>query len=317
MEGISMHNLKAIHELDSEFDYIKHKVGTTTSRLTSILMNLQDKEFILESENVIFSEIESFKKNFASLISSYRDEKELLSPILKQIRLLESDNPSIDELTAFFHKLAEVKSIFGANLEISKLDSFQNANIVATLWNQFSEFMPKFLSSIASGYVDNEERFSAVQIAWEELGEGNRNNIHAKIFRDAVEMLGIQTSLTGINCESLNILKNFLVASPSDKERLGIGLGLEIMANENISTLFKYNCFNKDKKIKLAQSDFFKIHFKNEDEHIASNIKNFTFCKSDKDKLDFIRGFKVGVKFWTSFWDEALNYIAMFGQGIQ
>lgn len=88
---------------------------------------------------------------------------------------------------------------------------------------------------------------------------------------------------------------------------MGICLGLEIIANENIQLLFDYRLKTDGSNfIELTQSEFFITHRVNEDEHILKSIENFkVFCKSKIDKEQFISGFNLAIEFWEKFWMKA------------
>lgn len=62
---------------------------------------------------------------------------------------------------------------------------------VAGYWYTFSRFMPWLLAHQAASVSTNELRFSFIQIAFEELGEGNRSMIHSEKFLESVRKAGV------------------------------------------------------------------------------------------------------------------------------
>lgn len=281
-----------------------HQVGTASARLSSSLNFLNDKNFVLEDKETLFSSLKEMQIKISELVDEYEKESDFYFDILAEASKLDESQNS-HELIENFNTLFNIDDIFGENQNLSKNSSLSLANIAGSFWYRFSDYMPKFLATSGSQFKSNEERLCAIQIAFEELGEGNKDHIHAEAFKKTCEKAGI--FIGDLECQSINILDSFLESLPSDKKKLGIGLGLEIIANENIETLFNYLSYDEKSKNLLGKSYFFKTHFINEDEHIRENAQNFLFCISKEDKADFLIGFKEGIRFWQSFWDEVLR----------
>ena len=205
-------------------------------------------------------------------------------------------NPFID--------MALFSNVFEPTHTISR-DLRKRSERLASCWYTFSEFMPWYLSHQASVVSTNQLRFSFIQIAHEELGEGNRLMVHSDKFLEAVLNTGLDVD-KDLSLESINWLKLNLV--PDDDHILGLSLGLEVIANENISTLLNLIGYTTEIKNKLASSFFFATHFINEDQHILINSNNYLrFCENEKNKESFMDGYLTGLEFWEKFWMEAIN----------
>lgn len=171
-------------------------------------------------------------------------------------------------------------------------------NLLASAWYDFSRFMPRFLVKLAS-LSRSEYVFSRLlSIANEEMGDGNDKLIHSEDFKYSCELNNILIDQS-YQPNSLNVLRSTFKSEVGDPEILGIHLGLEIIANENINELLTGLGGGR-----LRNSSFFKIHLINESEHIRKCIDNYDFCDSQSDKDKFMEGFSRGIEFWQSFWTE-------------
>ena len=176
---------------------------------------------------------------------------------------------------------------------------------VSSGWYCFSTFMPWFLCKQASYVSSNEIRCSIIKIAFEELGEGDVNKIHAKDFLNSISQVGISDVIPQ-KLQSIEWLKENL--KKDDFYILGLGLGLEIIANENIEHLLICLSRDSDEYEKLKETSFFKLHCTNEDKHIELSKENFSrFCKDIDSKRSFLQGCDVGINFWKKFWKEVTN----------
>ena len=89
----------------------------------------------------------------------------------------------------------------------------------------------------------------------------------------------------------------------TDARVLGILLGLEIDAEENISTIASALSHDEKSKTIIDESPFFRIHRVAEVEHIRLDVSNFLrFCPTEQSKEDFMEGFDAAVQFWRFFW---------------
>jgi len=166
--------------------------------------------------------------------------------------------------------------------------------------------MPQYLCEIASMVSSNEARVRVTQIAWEELGSGVSGEVHADLFKNCLKIAGVERSSTEYSTSAMLSLRKALQAKViNDSILFGICLGLEIVAIENIETIFKSLAHNAALENKLAQTPFFKIHRVNEEGHIAHNIDNFIqYTKRESEREHFVVGFNVAVNFWRTFWQD-------------
>lgn len=239
-------------------------------------------------------------------------ENDLDLPSILNDRVLDRkftlDHPEVLEWTKFFYKRANVEKIFKEITENPLFSSEISAHVVGKMWHSFSEFMPKYLCSSAAKVNSNEIRHYIAQVAFEELGSRNIDHLHSKLFYNCLEMANVPDGISEIfNAEvPLEFLWQELQKTESTEKILGISLGLEMPAVENIETIFNSLAHNSDVSEKLSKSLFFRIHRVNEEEHIRLNVANFLrFCPSEDQKVNFISGFDVAIKFWNNFWSNA------------
>ncbi len=188
----------------------------------------------------------------------------------------------------------------------------ESAAILAEYWYEFSSVMPWFLCLAGAKVSTNEMRQSLIRVAHEELGEGDANNLHCEKFRGAVLSTGIDFELPNSDSIVIGLLKSSIKKANSPHQVLGLCLGLEIIANENIDFLFRGLAFDSSAQTALEDSYFFKIHRVNEDSHIFYNVSNFLkFCSSSSEKKRFLVGFENALDFWRIFWMTYNNHITL------
>lgn len=228
----------------------------------------------------------------------------------------DKDSAEVVEWTDRFSKRANIPTIFSEIGKRIATKKFLHAEIVGTFWHHFSALAPQVMS-IASAKVDNNlMRHYIVQIIFEELGTRNHRFIHPDLFLDAIESIGVTTERRKILVEKylprlgFDNLVSIMNGAKSNSEILGILLGLEIDANENIQTIFDSLAFDDETEIKVKNTPFFKIHRIAEDEHIRIDVANFLrFCQTDKEKEEFAEGFDKAVSFWKNYWDAMAEII--------
>ena len=213
------------------------------------------------------------------------------------------------DLKFFFRGRARIEEIFN----YPELTATPGAKvIVGKMWYQFSSFMPFFLELACQKITSEEKKEHIRKIAFEEMGEGYYKKRHSKIFLDAVSISrrnsrswkkAIMQQETSVERLLLSLEK--LVREAKNQEYvLGVCLGIEIPANENIEALFQAVKYDIDEE-KLEDTEFFKIHRENEDEHIEKNLKSFKTILNVKQLNSFMDGFDSAVTFWRDFWQMA------------
>lgn len=228
----------------------------------------------------------------------------------------DKDSSEVIKWTEYFTKRANIPEIFGEVGKRISTKKFLHTEIVGTFWHHFSALAPQVMS-IASARVDNNfMRHYIVQILFEELGTRNHKLIHPDLFLDAIESIGVTTKrrneLVSKHLSKLgfNELSRIMNEAKSNSEILGILLGLEIDANENIQAIFQALTFNEGATQKIKNTPFFKIHRIAEDEHIRLDVANFLrFCGSDDEREKFSQGFDKSVIFWKKYWDAMASII--------
>ena len=219
------------------------------------------------------------------------------------------ENHLVFEWTQKFSRYVQESRIFSDIEAVSEM-SKSKALAVGALWHSFSTFMPKFLCQACVMVTSNEKRHYVIQTAFEELGMRNSREIHADMFWDAAKITGLTENMAARLRESsevkdaLNFLENTLLNYRSDEEVLGVLLGLEIPAIENIETIFQSLAHNDEVKTNLNQHMFFRLHREIEIEHVRLTVTNFLrFCPQKAEQDRFLIGFHDGLKFWQMFWN--------------
>ncbi len=213
----------------------------------------------------------------------------------------------INSWTSFFYEKANRYEIFDSTLNSLNFKTKESASIIGNKWLHFSNLMPKVLCLLASKVESNQARMRILQIAWEELGEGKAKQIHAEIFKSCITMADVNFNDKSSNANRQ--LEKYAEGNfRSTSEIFGLGLGLEIIAVQNIETLFNGLAYDPILASNLKETEFFQIHFQNEEGHIRHCIESFMkYCPEKINKIDFIIGFEKGLEFWKLFWDEVAN----------
>jgi len=235
-------------------------------------------------------------------------------------RLYTAEHPEIVRWAKFFTDRYKEAQIFEPITGIQHSDRRALLAVVSSLeWYRFSQFAPWFDCQSAAKVSDNKMRHYLIQIAFEELGMRDEKEIHCELFWETVKHLGISDDkkklLQGLNGVSaaLQYLATSLLAAKPDSEILGMMLGFEIPARENIETLLECMSNNNEAlKKKLAATKFFKIHRIIETEHIRLSVSNWLrFCKTEGERSDFIKGCDIGLNFWKQFWTQVNDTVTL------
>jgi hypothetical protein len=147
-----------------------------------------------------------------------------------------------------------------------------------------------------------------IQTAFEELGMRDVTQIHCELFRHTVERIGVELDTGDLRSfkpthDLLAWLWQRLDGYVNDAAVLGVLLGLEAPARENISLIFDSIAYDTEARKALADELFFKIHFAVEEEHVRLTLSNFLrFCVSLSSKAEYVDGFDDGIEFWRRFW---------------
>lgn len=232
-----------------------------------------------------------------------------------------SSNEQVAAWTRRFESHVHELNIF-PSFENSCPVSATRAQTVGVLWHEFSSFMPWFLCQAAAMVTTNEKRHYVIQTAFEELGMRNSKEIHPDMFWEAAKSVGVDDSTresVGKSKEAIEVLgflKNTLLQYKTDEEILGILLGLEIPAVENIETVFRSLAHNEIALAKLEENKFFRLHRQIEIEHVRLTVSNFLrFCPNEDQQHRFVSGFFDGLKFWSNFWSTAASLNRSFIEG--
>jgi pyrroloquinoline quinone (PQQ) biosynthesis protein C len=220
-----------------------------------------------------------------------------------------SGSPEVAEWSSYFRRRASAGHLFAGINECLGGGSRKSAVIVGANWLNFSTWLPSFLTLSAAKVADNLVRHYLIQIAFEELGGRKSDEIHCRLFAEAVAGIGIgeaelASAAGGAQSDIYDDFYEALLRAESTAEVLGLNLGVEIIAEENIETLFALLAYSDTAAETLNESVFFRMHRAIEEEHLRLSISNFLrFCGDDEDKRLFLRGFDKSIDFWRSFWN--------------
>lgn len=221
-----------------------------------------------------------------------------------------SDHAELVQWTEFFGERLNQKGIFRYFLGPDFQPSFAAAMVVGPQWLRFSACMPRVLCQAAAQVDTNECRHYVIQTAFEELGMRREDEIHCNLFRDCVRMAGVVETESARIDPLLDGLYATLKRSRSQSFVLGLLLGLEMPAAENIETVFRSLAHNAHIAKQMDETLFFRLHRLIEPEHVRLTISNFLrFCQNDGQKRQFTRGFDAGIAFWSEFWKQAEEQI--------
>ena len=227
-----------------------------------------------------------------------------------------ASHPEVVSWTGYFLDRTHAKRIFDRMNGELVSPSIEKAKAVGVCWHVFSESTPWLLCQAAAQVSTNEKRHYVIQTAFEELGMRDVTEIHPDLFWSAAKMIGVTEadhSRIGIDKnlhESLQALKSALLGYRTDAEVLGVLLGLEIPARENIEAIFQGLAHSSLASDALAKTKFFIVHRFVESEHIRITVANFLrFCQSPEEKRLFIKGFEDGIEFWSTFWNAVSDLV--------
>ncbi|WP_018693431.1 iron-containing redox enzyme family protein [Algicola sagamiensis] len=224
------------------------------------------------------------------------------------------DHPEVIHYTDYFMQEAAKLNVFvNINATIQAHRSLIAAQTMATAWYDFAKYVPSFITKAVAMTDDPERQHHLIQIAYDELGGQDKNFIHSNLFLEAIEKTSvplIHISSSSSIKDVLNWLDKTLTETKTQSGIVGLLLSFEIIAEENIETLFNGLCYTDKCDEILSKTPFFKIHRADETEHIRHSVANFLrFCQTEKDRQDFKASFDMGVEYWQRFWDQIARLI--------
>jgi hypothetical protein len=248
-------------------------------------------------------------ENFANIEAFIRSDR-----VFEEV--YESDSPIVIEETKRFKERAKIPQIFNETWRRLNSKTKFHAEIIGTFWHYFSIVAPQVMSLGAAKVGNNLMRHYIVQIIFEELGGRKYKMIHPDLFLDCLEQIGVTEAKREellkkyLYAFPFDFLKSAMCAANTDARVLGILLGLEIDAEENIHTIYEALAHDNSARKIVDESLFFRIHKVVEEEHIRLDVANYLrFCPDPSDREEFMRGFDQGVLFWKMLWDEISKII--------
>ena len=309
MSTITLNNSKRIrHEISSALSFIESCVRNLSGGKPDLPQALKMYSIGTGKLKSQVKALDQVTESNGADLSGYSETKEATYT---------SEHPGIVTWTHEFGRKVEEKKIFDVFTTLHAEPSQEKARVVGVLWHRFSDFMPWFLCQAAAKVSSNEKRHYVIQTAFEELGMRDAGEIHPDMFWKAAQIAGVTDEArdrirsASEPAEALNGLRAALSATQSDAEILGLLLGLEIPAVENIETILASLSHGDTVARQLNDHKFFKLHRMIETEHVRLTVANFLrFCSSENDKALFIKGFDRGLEFWERFWTTAANEIS-------
>lgn len=223
-----------------------------------------------------------------------------------------------NKLNQIFAKKAYTSSIFPNIDKAISLEPEAAHFIVGYRWLQFSEKMPDLLSLMIQNTKQNIDRCRFVTILFEELGCGKAQSVHSSLYKDALKSAGITENRLSVADPSLKLNETAPIENEirkgQDEIILGISMGLELIAQENIAVLAKAYSVSGRNDLILNSDLFFQIHFQNEIEHIESNLINYEDLETNDQKTKFKIGVNISLDFWQRFWDNTANSIIQYAR---
>lgn len=228
-----------------------------------------------------------------------------------------TSHPDVIRWSQVFTDRFQSLRIFERFLEDHPEQSPAKARVVGVHWHNFSDAVPWVLCQLSALLADNHKRHYAIQTAFEELGMRDEAEIHADLFWHTARLAGLTDedrvrllADKGMR-KAMEFLRKAVLSCKTDSEVLGLLLGLEIPARENIETIFSSLEHRPELAKPLAQTKFFKFHRVIESEHIRLTVANFLrFCKTDREKAEFTHGCDLGLRFWESYWSGMSKLVA-------
>lgn len=244
----------------------------------------------------------------ANAIGNATRDSESQTLMRERVHELRSEDLTVKDWTEHFLARSRREVIF-KNIDPQRRRSRRIAVAMGANWFRFSSWLPGFLSLSTAKLSDNLIRHYLIQIAFEELGGRKNDEIHCRLLEEVLAEIGISRSeMDQVNCEVQEQLCDrfygALVMANTDAEILGLNLGMEIIAEENIETLFSILAYSNEAADSLERSLYFKEHRAIEENHLRISVSNFLrFCDTDRDKARFINSFDSSIELWVSFWD--------------
>lgn len=225
------------------------------------------------------------------------------------------DHPDVVHWTKYFQDEAAKHNVFvNIKATIDNRRSLAAAESMATAWHDFTRYVPAFICKAVALTDDAERQHHLIQIAYDELGGSDKAFIHSNLFLDTITDAGIDL-LVKSPASVKQVLKGLdetLETTDSQYGIVGLLLSFEIIAEENIETLFDCLSYNKKAADTMSALPFFKIHRADETEHIRHSVANFLrFCSTSAQRKEFQAAFDDGIEFWQRFWDQNARIIIM------
>lgn len=181
-------------------------------------------------------------------------------------RIYTATNPEVIRWSELFNQRWKQRMIFESFFARCPELCHARAVVVGTQWHRFSEMVPGLLCKAASMVSTNRKRHYVIQATFEELGMRKEEEIHADLFWQAAQL----ATVTATDLERLSVdngvtqalqgLSDAVSSAPNDAQVMGLLLGLEAPAEENIETVFSALAVDEELRRSMEATLFFRFH---------------------------------------------------------
>src|SRR5215470_5588255 len=181
--------------------------------------------------------------------------------------------------------------------------SREEVSIVLGQWFHPLHYFPTFLSRMISVSPDMDVRTQISRILWQELGEGDSERSHERIYISTMTDAGFSYGNIAEAApfdNTQNLIEGYRQASESYFAGLGFMYGTEVADLHMVSTIGKLvrQCSGKKK---LPWVD---IHVKQEPDHVESSINTLIPSYREEERKEIVSGAERMWTLWTNFFKE-------------
>lgn len=202
------------------------------------------------------------------------------------------------------------------NLQSLKYLPLKNLQKIFIQYRFFTHYYITDLAILISKLPFGQLRSFLAEILNEELGSGNTNNSHPKLYDDFLISIGVSKDLLSVadlNCiQYLNTIQQSLL-SRSWAYGVGLrGMGGECLCQIYLSTMHEYFCKNSSiiDMQDLIAWEFWEIHTGEIDLHHQKIIRaaiNDILISEPEVSVDLINGYLESRNSWDNFWRQIFN----------
>lgn len=232
----------------------------------------------------------------------------------ENLNTLHIRNSNLQKQRQQFFKEANIDSIFAP---ISKINRSKSLKFYGGLsWLYFSRKIIDLLEFVASQASLDFMKKNISAILEDEIGLKGEQ-AHFEMYEDALKRVYLKETDYSIASQwksslAFEQLLNETKSESCEYFNLGLILGLEIPANENIEMSLRIIC-NEEEEQEISKMKYFLVHMVAEDEHINRNVLNYLNLTSMVQRSQYLKGFRRGVDFWNIYWHKVAEKVTQNG----